>query len=120
NYRSDLPLFFSRYRNYREQAEERVFRYGPTALPGLCAMRSLRAVPEPLPYLPALGSRGRFAARTIAADGAHRSRATHAGRRFCDAYRPVPGLPRVRDGVPFRRRVRKIGRVGARANRTEL
>ena len=86
----------------------------------LCALRSLRPVPESMPDLQTLGPRSRFAARPNPPDRAGRSRPAPAWRILRETYRPVPGLPRVRDRMPLRRRVRQTGRSRARADRAEL
>ena len=47
-------------------------------------------------------------------------RPPRTGRRVRHAHRPLPRLPRVRDGVPVGRRIRKVGRAGARADRAAI
>ena len=86
--------------------------------PGLrphAGLHPLRAVPELLPHLPALGSRGRESPRPHPPD-ASAGRGTAGGRRELRRRpRVVPGVPQLRDGLPRRRRVRRAD--GDRAGR---
>ena len=86
-----------------DQAAQRIFRRGHSRVRRLRALRSLRPVPESLPDLQIVGPGSRFAARTHSPDRSGGPGPAAAGRFLRKAYRPVPGLPRVRDGVPLRR-----------------
>ena len=80
-------------------------------------LRPLRPVPERLPHLPRTGPGDGFAARPHLPDGAGgRRRAHHAF--LPRAHRPVPGLPRLRIGLPFGRALRPHGGRRARGNRS--
>ena len=102
------------------KSRQRIFRRGHSRVRRLRALRSLRPVPESVPDLQIVGPRSRFAARPHSPDRSGGPGPAAAGRFLREAYRSVPGLPRVRDGVSFRRAIRKTGRSGARADRAEL
>ncbi len=90
------------------------------ALGGLFQVHSLRTVPECLPHLPRAGPGNGFAARAHLPDDPGGEGPAADGRQFCPAHRPLPGLPRLRDGLPLGRRIRKAGGSGARTNREAI
>ena len=99
---------------------QRIFRPRQTGIRRLLALRPLRPLPEPLPHVSPLGTGSGFAARAHPPDGAGGPGQARTGRIFRHAHRPLPRLPRLRDGLPVRRRIRQARRDGARANRAEL
>ena len=79
-------------------------------------VRALRAVPERLPHLSRARPGDGFAARPHLPDGAGGGGRAH--QPFVHrAHRAVPGLPRLRERLPFRRAVRPAGGGRARGNR---
>src|SRR5687768_923978 len=81
-------------------------------------MRPLRLLPARLPHLSELGSGDGLAARPHLPDeGLPRgARLTLGGR---GAHRPLPGLSRLRHGLPVGREIRPADRADARRARTD-
>ena len=80
----------------------------------------LRAVPAAVPDLPRAGARSRFAARAHLPGAAGGRGAAGDRRLVCHPHRPLPGLPRLRDGVPVGRAVRPDPGAGAGGDRDKL
>jgi hypothetical protein len=87
---------------------ERVFRPRQARIFRLFALRTLRAMPQPLPHVPPVGTGSGFAARAYPADRVGGPGKAGAGRFVRRAHRPLPRLPRLRNGVPLGRRVRPL------------
>ena len=73
-----------------------------------------------MPHLPAVGSRSGFASWTDSSDGPRGRRTATARRLLCPAHRPMPRLPRLRNGMPCGRGVRQASGSSSGADRAEL
>ena len=70
-------------------------------------MHPLRAVPAAVPDLPGAGAGSRFPARAYLPGVAGGRGAVADWRLICHPHGPLPGLPRLRDGVPVGGAVRQ-------------
>ena len=83
-------------------------------------MCSLRPLPECLPDLSRTWPGNGFTPRAHLSDDSGGGGPVASWRELREAHRPLPGLSRLRNGVPVGRRVRKAGGGRAGANREVL